>query len=124
VACPLCGFLCVAHSGTSIVILAEESGCFLGSTKIPEDAPDKKYHLTSVIGGHTFSLSRRTSNGWLKFAFICYCATGEANADAAERSVCFNASGPIGARISMINIGIKLGLILKEDFLFVAANGW
>ncbi len=123
-ACPWCGFLCIAHSGTSIVILVEESGCFLGSAEIPEDAPDKKYHLTGVIGGHTFSLSRRTSNSWLKFAFICYYATGKVNADAAERSVCFYASGPIGAGISMSNIGIKLELILKEDFLFVAANGW
>ncbi len=114
--CPWCGFLCIAHSGTSIVILVEESGCFLGNAEIPEDAPDKKYHLTGVIGGHKFRVQF--------FAFICYCATRDANADAAEKSTCFYASSPIRVGISMSIIGVELGSILKEDVLFVAANRW
>jgi len=115
--------LSVAHGGTSIVVFIEEGCCFLGNVEIPENAPDKKYHFTGVIGGHKFSLGRQTCNCWLKFSFICDCAPVESNADTAERSSCFGASFPIRVRISMGNMSIKLGSVLQKDVLFVADNG-
>jgi hypothetical protein len=59
----------------------------------------------------------------LEFVFISNCATGKANADAAERSACFDASGTIRVGVSMGNMSIKLGFIVKEDVLFVAVDG-
>ena len=53
-----CRFLCIAHSGASIVVFVKESSSFLGNVEVPEYAPDKQYHLTSVVRGHKFSFGR------------------------------------------------------------------
>jgi hypothetical protein len=56
--CPWCRFLCIAHSGASIVVFIKESRSLLGNVEVPEYAPDKQYHLTSVVYGHKFSFGR------------------------------------------------------------------
>ena len=113
----------IAHGSTSIVILIKKSCSFLWNAKIPLYAPYKKDHLTRVVGGHKFCFSRRTGNRWLEFAFICDCATSEANADATERTSHFDTTSPVRVGICMCNISIKLGAIGKKDVLFVAVDG-
>ncbi len=115
VTCLWGGFWGIAHGGTSIVVFIEEGCCFLGNVEIPENAPDKKYHFTHVIGSHT-------CHCWLKFAFICDGAPGESNANTAEGLLCIGASCPIRVRISMGDVSIKLRSVLQKDVLFVAVN--
>jgi hypothetical protein len=56
--CLWCRFLCIAHSSASIVVFVKESSSFLGNVEVLEYAPDKRYHLTSVVRGHKFSFGR------------------------------------------------------------------
>ncbi len=56
--CSRCRFLCIAHSGASIVVFVKESSSFLGNVEVSEYAPDKQYHVTSVVRGHKFSFGR------------------------------------------------------------------
>jgi hypothetical protein len=88
-------FLSVSHGGTSIIIFVENGGGFLGNVEIPKYAPDKKYHLTRVVGCHKFCLSRGTGDRRLEFAFICNRAASEAKAYATERTTCFDTCGPV-----------------------------
>jgi hypothetical protein len=46
------GFLRISHCGAAVIIFVEECCCFLWDVKIPEYAPNKKNHLSSVARCH------------------------------------------------------------------------
>ena len=62
--------LCVAQRSTCVIVFIHNSGSLLRYAKVPQDASNKKNHLTSVIGSHKLSFSGGTVHCWLEFGFL------------------------------------------------------
>ena len=50
-------FLGIGHCCANVVVLINDSGCFMGYVKIPKDAADVETHFPSNACSHKFGLS-------------------------------------------------------------------
>jgi hypothetical protein len=45
-ACAGCGFMCIAHSRTAVIVFIGNGGSFLRDVQVPQDAAHKELHST------------------------------------------------------------------------------
>jgi hypothetical protein len=84
VTCASHGFLCFTHCSTSIIVLVEHGGGFLGNAKVPHDATDKQDHLPGIVHRHEFGLGGGSSHRGLESTLVCNHATSKSNYSSAK----------------------------------------
>ena len=95
VTCTGGGFLCIAHSCASVIVLIEKGGCFLWYVKVPEDAANIEYRFTRITSRHKFCLGTRAGDCGLEAAFVGNGSTGKSDTDASKGPSRLGACGPV-----------------------------